>query len=119
MSEKKEEDMALKGRKPTAAEKEHMSKVVNLGCIVCNNKGFYSPAEIHHIHGKTKKNAHFMVLPLCFEHHRKGGCKEPISRHPYKKRFEEAYGKEDKLLMQVNDLLKKTDFYNFLEEIPF
>ena len=38
------------------------------------------------------------VLPLCAIHHRNGSHNPPISRHPNKKRFEEAYGTEEELL---------------------
>ena len=97
----------MKGRNPTAEEKRHMDKVSQLGCIVCYTKGFFGvPAEIHHIEGKTVIDTHFKVLPLCFEHHRMGSDKEPISRHPYKRRFEKAYGTEYELLMLVNSLIK-------------
>ena len=96
----------MKGKPPTKKELAHMNKVRELGCIVCRNNGYLSsPAEIHHIEGKTKANSHFKVLPLCFEHHRKGNRFRPISRHPYKKRFEDAYGTEEELLEQVNKLL--------------
>jgi hypothetical protein len=37
-----------------------------------------------------------------------GSDKEPISRHPYKKRFIEAYGTEESLLEQVDTILKKS-----------
>ena len=98
--------MSIKGRKPKASESKHMDKVSQLGCIVCRNMGLgITPAEIHHIEGKTKANSHFKVLPLCFEHHRIGNRFRPISRHPYKKRFEEAYGTEEELLEQVNEML--------------
>ena len=97
----------MKGRNPNKAEKEHMSKVQQLGCIVCRNLGFLgTPAEIHHVFGKTKKHTHMMVLPLCPSHHRYGGYEEPISRHPYKARFEAAYGTEENLLKQVKNLLE-------------
>lgn len=101
--------MALKGRNPNKNEKQHMDKVVQLGCIICRNKGFLNtPAEIHHIEGKTKDDAHLLVLPLCFQHHRQGGMEEPfISRHPYKSRFIKAYGTEQELLDQVNKLVKE------------
>ena len=92
----------MKGRNPTAKEKAHMDKVSQLGCIVCLKHGMgYTPCEIHHIYGKTKPNTHYKVLPLCFEHHRRGGDKEPISRHPYKARFVAAYGTEEQLLAEV------------------
>ena len=102
--------LTLKGRTPTADEKRHMSAVADIGCIVCRNKGFMNPAEIHHIDGKTKKDCHFKVLPLCYEHHRKGNDKEPISRHPYKKRFENEYGTEEELLKQIGSILGLLDY---------
>jgi len=111
--------MALKGRQPNMKEAHHLADVVELGCIVCLNQGFINPAEIHHTEGKTKKDCHFKVLPLCFEHHRKGGDKEPISRHPYKKRFETKYGTEQELLKQVGKLLKKQEEYGYLDDLPF
>ena len=99
--------MALKGRTPNKTEKEHMRKVSAIGCIVCRKQGLgYVPAEIHHIIGKTKKDCHMKVLPLCFDHHRRGNDSEPISRHPWKKRFEKAYGTEESLLQDVENILQ-------------
>ena len=98
--------MAIKGRNPTANESRHMDKVSQLGCIVCYKKGFrFVPAEIHHTEGKTKEDSHFKVLPLCYEHHRGGRGEEPISRHPWKRRFEKEYGTEKELLELVEELL--------------
>ena len=73
------------------------------------------------IYGKTKKDTHFKVLPLCFEHHRRGGDKEPISRHPYKARFVAAYGTEEQLLAEVNDQIQylKDEPLVDWDEIPF
>ena len=99
--------MALKGRAPNKAEREHMDRVSDLGCVVCRMRGYYGvPAEIHHIEGKTRKGSHFRVLPLCFEHHRGGRDSEPISRHPYKRRFIDAYGTEEELLRKVDQYLE-------------
>ena len=96
----------MKGRNPSKEEKEYMDKVQQLGCIVCANRGYPNvPAEIHHTRGKTVKDAHLYVIPLCPSHHRYGGHTEPISRHPYKKRFEDAYGTEAELLEQVQENL--------------
>ena len=96
----------MKGRNPSKEEKEYMDKVQQLGCIVCANRGFPDvPAEIHHTRGKTVKDAHLYVIPLCPSHHRYGGHTEPISRHPYKKRFEDAYGTEAELLECVGEIL--------------
>jgi hypothetical protein len=102
--------MAIKGRNPNAKEKRHMDAVFQIGCIVCLNKGFPNHAvEIHHVYGKTKEDAHMHILPLCFDHHRGGKDSEPIiSRHPWKKRFEKAYGTEQELLNQVNGIVENT-----------
>ena len=94
-----------------------MDRVRDLGCIICRQQGKgRRPCEIHHVYGKTKKDAHFKVLPLCFEHHRMGSDKEPISRHPYKARFVAAYGTEESLLNLVDDLLKLDEY---AAELPF
>ena len=81
--------MAIKGRNPTASESKHMDNVSQLGCIVCYKRGFrFVPAEIHHTQGKTKGE-------------------EPISRHPWKRRFEKEYGTEEELLNLVEELLNE------------
>jgi len=100
----------MKGRAPTKAERLHMERVAELGCIVCRMRGFPGcPAEIHHVEGRTKPDAHLKVLPLCYHHHRGGKDAEPISRHPYKHRFQEAYGTEQRLLSEVDSLLRLSD----------
>lgn len=99
----------VKGRAPTADEKRWMDEVSGLGCIVCLNIfEQFSSAEIHHIDGKTKENAHFLVLPLCTLHHR-GGDQAGlfISRHPWKSRFQNAYGTEEELWSQVCNRLER------------
>ena len=84
-----------------------MDSISNFGCIVC--KLFYqcdSPAEIHHIDGKTKPEAHLKTIPLCFRHHREGVNNELyVSRHPFKHEFEERYGTEEILLQKVKELI--------------
>ena len=113
----------MKGRTPTKAEQEHMDRVRDLGCIICRQQGKgRRPCEIHHVFGKTKKakgdfkGSHFYVLPLCFEHHRMGSDKEPISRHPYKARFVATYGTEESLLNLVDELLELDEYAS---ELPF
>ena len=92
-----------------------MDNVRELGCIVCRMRGFPgSPAEIHHVDGKTKPDAHMKVLPLCYHHHRGGNDSEPISRHPYKRRFQEAYGSEKHLLTEVSSLLRLNQLQKIL-----
>jgi hypothetical protein len=51
------------------AEKEHLSKVASVGCIVCRMQGNEeSPAEIHHIRhgqGMSQRASNYEVIPLC------------------------------------------------------
>jgi len=99
-------------------EANHLAEVQELGCIVCLKiYGQYRDAEIHHL--VDKKRDHFRVLPLCMEHHRGGsdGTKNSfISRHPYKKRFEKAYGSELDLLDLVQVKLEEEIDY---DDLPF
>lgn len=102
--------MAIKGRTPTAAESRHIAKVAELGCIVCLLDSINTPCEIHHIDGKTKPDAHFKILGLCYYHHRGGNdCTEYTSRHPHKARFEERYDTEENLLDWTLRLLGVTE----------
>jgi len=96
----------MRGRSPTAKEKHHLNKVGELTCIVCilQNLGD-TPAAIHHINGKTKPGAHFLVIPLCSLHHQNGGY--GVALHAGKKEFERKFGTESYLLEQTNKLLEK------------
>lgn len=97
----------MKGRNPNKQEKMWMDSISRVGCIVCNI--FYdchTPAEIHHIDGKTKPEAHLKTIPLCYRHHREGVKNDLyVSRHPFKHEFEERYGTEENLLEKVKELL--------------
>ena len=61
----------------TKKEKEHMSRVAELGCFVC-------------------ERSHFEVIPLCHDHHQGN-----FSIHLSKKAFEEKFGKETEILKIV------------------
>ena len=101
----------MKGRTPRKAEKEWMDKISQLGCIVClKHEDVYSPAEIHHLEGKTKPEAHFRSIPLCFNHHREGSFNFLwVSRHPWKTEFEKRYGKEIDLLELTKKKVEGSD----------
>jgi hypothetical protein len=98
----------MRGRSPTKKEKEWMDSIANFGCVVCHLfYGCYSPAEIHHIDGKTKPQAHLLTLPLCFKHHREGANNDMyVSRHPFKNEFERRYGKQTDLLDRLVELIE-------------
>jgi hypothetical protein len=58
------------------AEKIHLSRVAELGCMVCRRiHGPHDPGpvEIHHLRAGTgagRRSSHWDVLPLCETHHR-------------------------------------------------
>lgn len=58
----------------TNAEKSHMSRVAEIGCILCRRYGHHgTPAELHHPRtgtGAGRRAAHADVIPLCPYHHR-------------------------------------------------
>lgn len=87
----------------TKAERQHLSRVAELGCIICQR-----PAEIHHIRagvGMGKRSSHFNVIGLCPEHHRGLDHPATASIHLDKRRFIELYGTEAELLDKVSRLL--------------
>jgi hypothetical protein len=88
-----------------------MDSVSQMGCIVCKlHYDCFTPAEIHHISGKTKPGAHLKTIGLCYRHHREGVNNEMyVSRHPNKREFEKRYGTEEYLLEQTKVHLGETN----------
>ena len=84
-----------------------MDSISQVGCIVCKLLyDAYTPAEIHHIDGKTKPGCHLLTIPLCYEHHREGANNDLyVSRHPFKAEFEKRYGTEMELLEKLKELV--------------
>jgi hypothetical protein len=91
----------------TAADKRHLNKVAELGCIACINMGYPdSPAEIHHPRagqGMSQRAPHDMAIPLCPPHHRTGG--HSVAIHAGQEAWEDIHGTELELLDQVRGLL--------------
>jgi hypothetical protein len=91
----------------TAAEKRHLSKVAELGCIACYNMGYFdSPAEIHHIRtgqGMSQRASDYDSIGLCPSHHRTGG--HGVAIHAGQETWEEIHGTELELLEQVRGML--------------
>jgi hypothetical protein len=85
----------------TKAEKLHLNRVADLGCIIC-----HQPAEIHHLRtgmGMAQRNSNLNVIPLCPLHHRTGGYGTAF--HAGRKAFEQNFGTEEELLKRVKGLL--------------
>jgi len=83
------------------AEKEHMRRVAELGCIICGQ-----PAELHHINNSTmgKRSSNYEVIPLCHIHHRNGGF--GIAIHAGLRTWQENHGYEKDLLEEVKKRLE-------------
>ena len=93
----------------TKLEKQHLSKVARLGCLICLKEGNpFSPAELHHIKDVAtiagQRANHFEVIPLCINHHRIG--KE--SFHENSKGFSQKWGSQRELLKETLELLGDT-----------
>ena len=60
-------------RKPDAFEKQHMGRVAELGCVLCQHLGYGpTPANVHHIRegaGMGQRSPHYLTVPLCKPHH--------------------------------------------------
>ncbi len=81
----------------------------SLGCVVCRNECLGStPAQVHHILRGSVRIGHDATIPLCGLHHNSGRCDdEVVSRHPWRSKFEEKYGKEADLLKQIDKELEE------------
>jgi len=98
-------------KKPTTkAEKEHMGRVANMGCIACSNcmdpPVYDSPALVHHItarRGFGGRSKHMETIPLCHPHHDAGLY--GISIHSGVSAWEEKYDTQENLLQIVNERL--------------
>jgi len=100
----------MKGRPPTAEEARFMDCMGKLPCIACQKDGWTNHViSLHHIDGRTKPGAHFLVLPLCGAHHQQDDTdpRGRISLHGRKKSFQARYGTERELLTECLDLIKE------------
>jgi len=97
--------------KLTKDEKKYLSKVADLGCIICYRLGFAgTPAEIHHVRGlglgMGVRSSHYDTLPLCPEHHRGNTGYHGMGRKAFERQYETT---ERVLLNHVWELLNEKD----------
>lgn len=81
------------------AEREHIAKVVDLGCIICSG-----PACAHHIRtgqGMGQKASHYEVIPLCHYHHQGEEGIHTLGTRSWQFK----YGTELELLERVRDMI--------------
>ena len=56
----------MKGKTRTTKQEAYHDAVARYGCVVCRQDYiFNSLVSVHHIDGRTKPHAHWLVLPLC------------------------------------------------------
>lgn len=91
----------------TSSNSKHLTRVADLGCMLCRNLGHKdTPAEIHHIRRMGGKRDNAPVIPLCPEHHRGNTGVHGMGR----KAFARHYGlTEEDLLEQVSQLLSQNE----------
>ena len=83
----------------TKAERDHMGKVAELGCIIC-----LMPAQVHHVANQGVRASHYQTIPLCGFHHLDGGFGDAI--HQGRRTWEARHGTEKELLAKTLELLK-------------
>ncbi len=93
----------------TKDEKKYLSKVADLGCIICYRLGYSgSPCEIHHCRGMGLgmgvRNSHYATIGLCPEHHRGNTGYHGLGRKAFERRYEVT---EQELLVQVQEWLNE------------
>ena len=85
-------------KKPTKAEREHMSKVAEMGCLICQ-----MPAEVHHIGGQGVRASSYETIPLCPLHHRHGPI--GVAVHSGRKSWEANFDTERNFVNYVNTVV--------------
>lgn len=80
-------------------EKDHLSKVAALGCIICR-----APACVHHIRdgmGLGMRASHFETIPLCHHHHQGSEGIHTLGT----KKWQSKFGRERELLDKTLNLV--------------
>lgn len=76
----------------SAADRRHMNKVAESGCVLCSYLGYgHTRAEIHHLRhgmGMGQRNNNQMIIPLCFEHHRGNTGYHGLGRRAFERMYE-------------------------------
>lgn len=94
-------------RSPNKAEKEWLKLVAKQPCIACSNvrQEQISRTQVHHVVGRSRKNGHWLLLPLCGEHHERFIKTTPFSAsvHSDKREFHRRYGRQEELFKQLCD----------------
>lgn len=83
--------------------KKHLSRVADLGCILCWHLGYEdTPTELHHIR-RAGKRANAPVIGLCPEHHRGNSGIHGLGRKAFERKYQIT---EEGLLQIVSERLQ-------------
>jgi hypothetical protein len=88
-------------RTPTVEETKWMDAIARYGCVACRVLQATvdcGPTEVHHILRGGQRLGHLFTIPLGQPHHRGPSY---FARHPWRMRFEQAFGTEYELLAKV------------------
>lgn len=99
----------------------HLGKVATFGCVACAKlKPHERPKnpgrlEIHHKTGcgLGKKASDLLTIGLCRAHHQTGG--RGVAIHAGISLFEEKFGSQESLILEIHEKLSINIFKNFLE----
>lgn len=101
-------------KQPTKKEREYMSQVAALGCVVCKKlgNGTTSPDNtcLHHTRagqGMGTRSRPSGVIPLCPTHHQTGGY--GVAFHAGRTTWEKNYGTEAYFLEVVKEAVNGTE----------
>jgi hypothetical protein len=87
-----------------------MGAITQVGCIVCRLYHYCeTPAEVHHLEGKTTAGCHFKTIPLCVRHHRHSDNQTPprwLAYHGDKKAFIQKYGDGEFLISATETIME-------------
>ena len=93
----------------TKAERQWCDAITQIGCVACIvSVGIYgTPGAVHHLKSGGRRISHLKTICLCDPGHHQNAPEgsRKISRHPFKARFERAYGTEEELLAKTRQLV--------------
>lgn len=93
----------------TNLERAWMDAITQIGCIVCFlfERAPGTPGAVHHLKRGGRRIGHLDSICLCDPGHHQNGGAQKISRHPFKARFEQAYGTEESLLSKSRQIVER------------
>jgi len=100
-------------------DKKHLGKVALMKCVACCQEKApkFTRLEIHHKTGcgLGKKASDLLTIPLCNFHHQSG--ERGFALHRGVDLWEEIFGTQQDLILQIHEKLSLTIYKNYLLQI--